>query len=393
MSQTPPTSPATPPAPAPAPAADRLVVAAFLLAIFLPALGHFAHLRPPTGSEKRNPTPVPALADEKHSAWTFPERFTTWFNDRFTFRADLVRAHALLIYKTLHTSPSSTVLVGRDGWFFYADDNCLDDFHSDELFTPAELARWREVLEARRAWLERRGIRFLVAFVPDKHLVYPQFMPAGYRRGGTTRMEQMTQFLRTESKIEVISVAPAIQAAAAGSERIYHKTDSHWNDRGALVGYREIMSALARWFPQVRPLEPGDFEKASQIDPGWDLPAMLRLSDVIPEENLTLRPRTPRRARVVHPDDPSDRWNDGLISLEIDDASLPRAVVFRDSFSSALVPFMAEHFSRITFSWQSSFDIDMIREERPDVVIQEIAGRKLYQLSAFNPSELNKPRE
>ncbi|MCX5660973.1 MAG: hypothetical protein NTW19_14810 [Planctomycetota bacterium] len=379
--------PATPPE-SPRHRADIAVAAIFLLAIFLPALGYAVHARPPVGSEKRNPKPVPVLADAKHPLWTFPDRFTSYFNDRFTFRADMVRIHALAIYCLLDSSPSSTVLIGHDGWFFYADDNCLDDFRSQPLFTKEELVHWRDILEARRAWLASRGIRFLVVFVPDKHIVYPQFMPPAYhRRGVVTRMDQLTEYLLADTTIDVVNTTPAIlRAAAAG--RIYHKTDSHWNDRGALVGYQEIMNRLAEAFPRVRPLPAEAFEPVTEMSPGWDLPAMLRLTDVISEENLALRPRTPRRAKVVHPAEPNDRWNDGLINTEVDDAALPRAVVFRDSFSSALVPFMAEHFSRITFSWQSSFDLDILREEKPNVVILEIAGRKLYQIEPFNPDEL-----
>ena len=65
---------------------------------------------------------------------------------------------------------------------------------------------------------------------------------------------------------------------------------------------------------------------------------------------------------------------------EVDDPTLPRAVVFRDSFSSALIPFLSEHFSRVVYLWQDEIDADVILEEEPDIVIQEIAGRYLYSL-------------
>lgn len=381
------------PAPSPAPAfrsplADAAVAVLFVVLLLLPAMGYILGLRVPAGSEKRHPTPVPVLADAKHTFWTFPDRFTAYFNDRFTFRADLVRLHALGVYRLFATVPNATVLIGRDGWLFYADDFCLDDYRSDRPFTAAELLRWRDVLEARRAWLEKRGIRFLVVFVPDKHLVYPQYMPEAYpRRGQVPRMNQLADFLVRESRITVVNTKPAL-VEAADRERIYHKTDSHWNDRGALVGYRAIVGALGAWFERVRPREAGEFEPVAEMTPGWDLPAMLRLSDVIPEENLALRPRTPRRAKVIFPAEPDARWNDGLIKTQVEDASLPRAVFFRDSFCSALVPFLAEHFSRAAFSWQSDFDLGMIEEEKPDVVVLQIAGRKLYQLAAFNPPEM-----
>jgi hypothetical protein len=58
-------------------------------------------------------------------------------------------------------------------------------------------------------------------------------------------------------------------------------------------------------------------------------------------------------------------------------------VVFRDSFVSPLVPFLSEHFSRAVYLWQNDFDANAVLAERPDVVIQEIVGRHLYD---FIPS-------
>ena len=70
-------------------------------------------------------------------------------------------------------------------------------------------------------------------------------------------------------------------------------------------------------------------------------------------------------------------------------SSLPRAVIFRDSFFSRLAPFTSEHFSRAVYLWQNDFDADAVLQERPDVVIQEIVGRHLYN---FIPSPELIPR-
>ena len=74
---------------------------------------------------------------------------------------------------------------------------------------------------------------------------------------------------------------------------------------------------------------------------------------------------------------------------EIPGSTLPRAVIFRDSFASRLVPFLSEHFSRAVYLWQNDFDADVVRQEHPDVVIQEIVGRHLY---VYSPSPELIPR-
>ena len=106
-------------------------------------------------------------------------------------------------------------------------------------------------------------------------------------------------------------------------------------------------------------------------------------SKALREVDLTLVPKRPRRARVLEPAGAAPTDEEGRLVTAIDDASLPRAVIFRDSFTSHLVPFLSEHFSRAVYLWQNDFDAAVVTQEHPDVVIQEIVGRHLYN---FIPS-------
>jgi alginate O-acetyltransferase complex protein AlgJ len=107
------------------------------------------------------------------------------------------------------------------------------------------------------------------------------------------------------------------------------------------------------------------------------------LTRALRETNLTLVPKRARRARVLEPAGGGPTDEVGFLVTEIDEPSLPRAVIFRDSFTSALVPFLSEHFSRAVYLWQNDFDADVVTKEHPDVVIQQIVGRHLYN---FIPS-------
>jgi hypothetical protein len=59
------------------------------------------------------------------------------------------------------------------------------------------------------------------------------------------------------------------------------------------------------------------------------------------------------------------------------DPSQPRAVVFRDSFANALIPFLSESFDRVLYVWQPDVHARVVEIEQPDVVIHEIAERFL----------------
>jgi hypothetical protein len=153
--------------------------------------------------------------------------------------------------------------------------------------------------------------------------------------------------------------------------RLYHKTDTHWNDRGGWIAYQSIMADVQISVPTARKLRPHDFETVTTYQPGMDLARLLGLSDAFQEESLDLVPRI--RLRLPH----VVQGNFDPITLETDGSSKPRIVVFRDSFMTPILPFLAESFSRGVYLWEDGFDEKVIDAERPDIVIQEIAQRKL----------------
>ena len=71
--------------------------------------------------------------------------------------------------------------------------------------------------------------------------------------------------------------------------------------------------------------------------------------------------------------------------------TLPRAVIFHDSFALSLVRFLSEHFSRVAYSWQDTFDPVVIERERPQVVIQEHVERSLMAPVPMDPSRAALP--
>ena len=137
---------------------------------------------------------------------------------------------------------------------------------------------------------------------------------------------------------------------AKARERIYQQTDTHWNDRGALVAYQRIIEAVRARVPSTPPpWTRDDFEPVERDIEALDLAAMMGLKRVLRETDLRAAahapaPRPGRRPAGAKPTDEL-----GRLVTEIDDPSLPRAVIFRDSFVSRLVPFLSEHFSRAVY--------------------------------------------
>jgi hypothetical protein len=369
--------------------ANRLLVVLFVLAIALPLAANIAgYDGADADAENREPAPFPRLDASVRSIADFGPALSAWFDDHFGFRSTLVRWYGESRLFVLGVSPTTAVVKGREGWFFYGEDQSIEDYANVAPMTPAALANWREAVVRARDWLQPRSVAYVFTIAPDKHVIYAEEMPDTLARvGDVSRADQL--FTALQDTGLAVDVRASLFDAKTG-ERIYQKTDTHWNDRGALVAYQRIIGAVRARVPRTPAAwTRDDFEPAEQITPGMDLAGMMGLKRVLTEVNLTLVPRRPRRARVIEPAGSEPTAEEGRLVTEIDDPSLPRAVIFRDSFVSRLVPFLSEHFSRAVYLWQNDFDADVVATEHPDVVIQEIVGRHLYN---FIPSPELVPR-
>ena len=371
------------------PAWERPLIAVFLLTLAVPGLATLGGVdRGLTRGENRDLAPPPVLAPTWPAVAAFPAAFTTYFQDHFAFRGRLVRWQGALRLLALRVSPSPTVIRGADGWLYYADDGAIEDYTNQSPLSAGELDTWATTLQHTQDWFAARGITYLFVIAPDKHVVYPEFMPASIHKASeTSRTDQLVAHLQARTTVPVLDLRPALLAAKRGA-RIYHRTDSHWNDVGAEVGAREILTRLdalaGGTVPGLAPLPLSAYDRRDVQAPGRDLARMLGLETWLSEDEPILQPRH-AAARVVEPAHPDENFDEGRLVSEATGTSLPRAVIYRDSFGSALVPFLAEHFSRALFLWEYDIEPTRIAQEQPRVVIQEWAGRRLSTRLPYDP--------
>jgi hypothetical protein len=362
---------------------NGVLVSLFLIVISLPMAVNLARIDgADAAAENRELAEFPHFSPSVRGIAAYAQGVGAWFEDHFGFRARLVRWYGETRLFWLDVSPTSSVLRGRDGWLFYADDGGLEDFTNESLLTPEAVTAWRDTVVRAQRWCRKYGVAYVFTVVPDKHAVYSEEFPDTVRQlQPTSRMDQVLNAVSDTTA--AVDVRPAL-AHAKTRERLYQMTDTHWNDRGAFVAYQQIVQAVRAQDPRVpAPWRRSDFIAEAHEVPGLDLARMMGLSHVLGETDLRLIPRRPRQAVVVEPAGALPSAEEGRVVTEIPGSTLPRAVIIRDSFTSALAPFLSEHFSRAVYLWQNDFDADAIRRERADVVIQEIVGRHLH---TFIPS-------
>lgn len=357
-------------------AADRLLVAAFVVAMLAPLAGLLHTAQDAAGLEKRARAPWPGLPASVRDLQRFPARFEKFFNDRFALRDDLIRLHNRLYVSVLKTSPKPAVLLGREDWLFFnsravENTDTLADFAGTPL-EDRQLRIWTAELERYRTQLAARGILFAVAVAPNKEGLYPERMPSGLRPAdGPKAIDQWMAAMRATTKVSVIDLRTAL-AAAPNRHELYARTDSHWNSAGAAVAHRALMEHLqaAGITGRVANTE-RSLPKAAIA--GGDLAQMLGLPDLLREPALPeVRPLHPQ-ARMTSAADPHTH----LRTYLRDDPASPVALILRDSFTEALEPFLAESFRRLDLHWGLGLDETYLDQHKPDVVLLICAERNL----------------
>ena len=104
------------------PVLDRLLVVVFLAAIGVPLAGTVSGVDgEDTAEENREANAMPASPRDLPALAAWPDAFTKYFADHFAFRSRLVRWQARVRVGLLETSPAPGVMLGDQGWLFYAN--------------------------------------------------------------------------------------------------------------------------------------------------------------------------------------------------------------------------------------------------------------------------------
>ncbi|GFK95244.1 putative alginate O-acetylase AlgJ [Fundidesulfovibrio magnetotacticus] len=373
-------------------AVHRLTIAGFVLAICIPCMAQIAGYNPEVPLQEGENLPLPGLSfDLQTLGQTVYSLRRNWLDRNFGIRKTLVRWQALLDVRFFGASmPSDPVLAGKNGWLYLAQENpslnVISDYRVIAPLTPEQLAVWVKVFTSRRDWLAARGIRYMVVVAPNKASIYPEHIPERFNKArDVSKLDQLCSAL-ANADVDVLDLRPALMEAKTNG-KAYYSTDSHWTPFGAFFAYRATADQLKRHFPSLEPLPGTDFAFSERPGLKGGLSYMIALGDIYGENEVMVTPKRPLKAREESGVRAELNHFQPLSTYSQADTSLPKAVVFRDSFLHEMMPFLAEHFSRIHLVWPyptssnkiRDFDRDAILREKPDIVIDEFVERYFTQ--------------
>jgi alginate O-acetyltransferase complex protein AlgJ len=360
----------------------NIFVSIFCLILSLPLFQMLTHVIPEVPfHENRKKVEFPPYRNMEEFG-LFLKDFDLYFKDNFGMRSYLVKLELSLNYFLFKETPMKDVIIGKEGWLYYDpkknDGTTMEDFYGIVNYTPEKLNLIQTKLHNLNEFLKSKNIRFLFFITPNKNSIYSEYLPTNInsKKANFTRYDQIKDILVKEG-IETIDLKTIFFEKKNQEKRnLYYKTDSHWNYLGAYYGYKSILDKLK--------IHSNDYTFQETYHPGGDLASMLSIDYLMFEKDYISSTDilTQSECKTIYS-------KDSFYCLNNENSQ--GLVMYRDSFSIWLVPYLKQHFSRSVYLWgTANIDLSLIVKEKADIVIIQIVERHLDNLLILYEDELLK---
>jgi hypothetical protein len=360
----------------------KVLTITFLILIWTPLIGHqFGWDRGLQINENRTIEGLPTFL--LNSALDYPDKFTSYYNDNFGFRAQLLEISHFISIQIFKTPPSkSEVTIGQDGWLFFTPTYVYLDTINATPFTATELNSIGNNLQAINNHFKSLNARFYFLVAPNSQSIYLEKLPNSIKKiQADSKLDQLTIFLKTNYP-EIAFVNPTSDLVNAKKDgQLYYKHDTHWTQLGAFIAYQSLMNRISQDFPNLSSKSLSDFNISQIPSSNKDLAVLLGASSFFNEDIPTLSPKVPFKARDLLTVCEDTYIKCAEVEKATNDQMLPTLVSYRDSYLTAVIPFLSEHFEKSIYLWQGiPYETEVIEKEQPDILIYELTERELFRL-------------
>lgn len=341
-------------------------------------------------AEKRSLQQFPKVS--AHSSITsWSKAFDDYYQDHFGFREWFIHRHQRELSKRFGVSGVAEVIEGREEWLYLAGGDILDDLKGRLLFSNTDKDLFWRQLKGREAWLQKQGSSYLFLVAPNKQSIYPEFMPEYFQDlRGQSRLDNLLLSTPSSQGTGALLDIRKQLLAEKKSTRLYDRTDTHWNIRGAHVAYLALMEQIRSLQPNGPQAEALHFTAHDVATPAGDLAGMMGQGESRTEQSPQFDGST--FSAVLKGVDTPIAAMLNLLQLKVAGTVKAgrgmRVLVLHDSFFERLKPMVSETFGEVLYVWRyydaatmSFFSEarlqELVARYKPDLVIEELVERNL----------------
>lgn len=160
------------------------------------------------------------------------------------FSTDYVEGFArFYLYSKYGKTFDENVIAGKDGYFFLGnyDSNVIDVALGEYKASEEKINEFCQKLLGLQSWYESKGVEFLLVLAPNKHSIYKEKLPDKLQYNGENNTDIIIKTAKSMG-VKILDLRPILLENK--DKMLYYKTDTHWNNKGALIAYNEILKTL-----------------------------------------------------------------------------------------------------------------------------------------------------
>ncbi len=322
-----------------------------------------------SNAEKRDLSSFPQIiSDDKNFNLNFTTELDDYLSEHFSFRTKVVSVFSSFKYSVFNESLEEQVIAGKDGWLYFS--KTLDNYTGKNTMSEGKINDLIKTLDIINEYVNSKESEFLFVVAPNKNSIYPEYMPYYFTK---TQRETNLDILNEKNKHKNYYLNIKSNLVDC-DELVYHKTDTHWNNLGAIYCYNAIMQKFNRDYIDY-------LKNGYIIKNNWesDLNTMLFPEKEIYDNQIEFNKKTEfsyiSKFRSVE-------------DLNIETASengRGKLLMYRDSFTNALLPFLASNFEYSKFSRVLPYRLNELETTHYDYIVIEIVERNLGEILKSAP--------
>lgn len=284
------------------------------------------------------------------------------------------------------------VIIGKNGSGALHYNATLYDYLRVNAWNQRDMQRRRERLEDIYDKIQEVSPRTkLIYFIAPNHsTIYPESMPEYLTPQNTkSKLEAFIEYMADSEKVTFISPNEYLLEKKDLGERLYQHTDTHWNELGAFYGVEYLLSFIAKDFPDVeKQLSLDDCTVSHVSYAGGDMLNYLG-ADLKKCREIAVCCRLNNPTSDLNYDKPfsmnfENAWtSDQRTTTKKSSDKLPTGLMYRDSFSTNMMSFLSECFSRMDYTAFIGYNVQIgtVRSVKPDYVIVECVERNMDSIN------------
>jgi len=360
----------------------KIVILAFLSTLFFPLILQPFSINNSINWENRKLAQFPEIPQKWSDAKKIFSKLDNYLKDNIPLRPIMISLYNTISYQ-IGVSPTKNIIFGKKDWLFNNSESVAEQQLGRKVLDKKEVVQNCKVLIKNSKYFSSRNIPFYFFVAPDKHTIYKEYLPNYFNNLGffNTNFNKIDNHLNQKTNLKPIDIRAKLLEMKPKNHLLYYKLDSHWNELGGFIAYREIMDVInskrenkltkLKYKKNITIGFPKKFKGSLYKRLGVLMKKLENVPYIDLEENKIIK------SKLIGSIGAYKAKETRIITTSTLNA--PTLLLIRDSFSDAMIRYYAHSFSKIILVHHEygDWNTKILKDHKPDIVIFEMVERYL----------------